>query len=234
MPAPLVLVHGSGHGAWCWRDVLPLLGDAVALDMPAMGDDTTPAAEVTLEAQVAAIGTALDRPAVLVGHSLGGIAITAAAEAFPDRVLGLVYVCAWVPGDGQSAKSLRAEWGCEMLMDATIRDPGGVTTTIDPAKMRALFYQDCPDEAVAFAAARLKPQPIAPGNTPVARTGATATIPRHYVRCMQDNAIPVAYQNTASADWPAANTHDLDCGHSPFFACPGKLAEILVHIAETS
>src|SRR3954463_853280 len=34
-PLPLVLVHGGGHGSWCWEPLLPyLMTDVLAVDLP--------------------------------------------------------------------------------------------------------------------------------------------------------------------------------------------------------
>ena len=86
-----VLVHGAWHGAWCWDELAPLLGGHVeAVDLPGHGADTTPVAGCTLDAYVARVVEALERapePAVLVGHSLGGITVAQAAERRPDEVL---------------------------------------------------------------------------------------------------------------------------------------------------
>ena len=53
-PATLILIHGAWHGAWCWQRLAPLLEAqgrrVVAPDLPSMGEDQTPATDVTLEA----------------------------------------------------------------------------------------------------------------------------------------------------------------------------------------
>ncbi|WP_226946259.1 alpha/beta fold hydrolase [Roseobacter sp. TSBP12] len=104
-----LLVHGSAHGAWCWRDLVPALGargaTAHAMDLPSHGDDPTPYTEVTLDLYRDAILhkiSEIGAPVILVGHSAGGYAITAAAEAAPERIAQLIYVCAYVPEDGKS------------------------------------------------------------------------------------------------------------------------------------
>ena len=45
-------------------------------------------------------------PAVLVGHSMGGVVITQAPADCPDRVASLVFVCAFMPANGQSLLDL--------------------------------------------------------------------------------------------------------------------------------
>ncbi len=52
---------------------------------------------------------ALDAPAIVVGHSMGGYPITAAAERAPERVERLVYLCAYVPAPGMSLADMRRD-----------------------------------------------------------------------------------------------------------------------------
>ena len=82
-----VLVHRSWHGARCWYEIVPLLEKAghkaIAVDLPAHGKDKSPIREVTLQSnvdRVCEVIDSLDEPAVLVGHSRGGITITQAAK----------------------------------------------------------------------------------------------------------------------------------------------------------
>ncbi|MGB8815536.1 MAG: alpha/beta fold hydrolase, partial [Paracoccaceae bacterium] len=95
-----LLISGSCHGAWCWRDVLPFLNNARAVDLPAHGPDETPPEHVTLDLFAQTIAKCLTEPTILVGHSMAGYPITAAAERAPDNIRALVYVCAYVPKSG--------------------------------------------------------------------------------------------------------------------------------------
>ena len=82
-----VLVHGAFHGAWSWQHLITELEAAghtvTAIDLPGAGDDTTPLAEVTLDAYADKVRAALGAdgpPPVLVGHSMGG---TVAIQSSP-------------------------------------------------------------------------------------------------------------------------------------------------------
>jgi pimeloyl-ACP methyl ester carboxylesterase len=99
-----VLIHGAWHGGWCWRKVVPLLEAkghrALAPDLPGHGNDGTPAASVTLKSyadRICEIARAEPEQVILVGHSMGGIAITQAAENCPKKIGALVYLCAFLP-----------------------------------------------------------------------------------------------------------------------------------------
>lgn len=231
--ARFLLIHGSSHGAWCWRDVLPLLAaaghEARALDLPSNGDDPTPPGEVTLDSYAEAIVAAMEGPTVLVGHSMGGYPITAATERAPEKVAALVYVCAYVPVAGMSMADMRRAGPRQLLTDAIQVSPDRVTMTIDPAKAAAKFYQDCPQAIADYAVPRLCPQPIAPQEAALPSTARAETLPRHYILCEDDRTIPPEYQESMSAGLP---THRLPCGHSPFFAMPDRLAAILNSIAD--
>lgn len=233
--ARFLLVHGSCHGAWCWRDVLPHLHaaghDARAIDLPAHGADRTPVADVTLDGYVEAILAALDGPAVLVGHSAAGFPISAVAERAPGRIRRLVYLCAYAPVSGRSLVEMRKAGPRQPLLDAIALAPDGRSFTIDPAKARDRFYHDCPDEAVAYALARLCPEPTLPQRTPVALGARYAGVDKHYILCEHDRTIPPEYQATMTETWPEGRVTRLPASHSPFFSMPDRLARRLMEIA---
>lgn len=224
----ILLVHGAAHGAWCWHRVLPLLramGHAArAIDLPAHGDDPTDPSEVTLDLYADAILAATRGPTILVGHSMGGFPITAAAQRAPERFAALVYLCAYLPVAGQSLAGMRRAGPSQPLAGSFLLDDSRTTFTFDPARAPALFYHDCPPEDVALAARRLCPQPIRPQETALPDTSRAETLPRFYIRCTGDRAIPPDYQTTMSAALPRDHVLSLPCGHSPFFAAPDALA----------
>lgn len=74
-----ILVHGAGHGSWCWKKMVPLLEakgyNIIALDLPSVENDTVQLANITLDDDVMhVINTAnkIDGKVSLVGHSSGG------------------------------------------------------------------------------------------------------------------------------------------------------------------
>lgn len=230
--AHFLLIHGSCHGAWCWRDTIPALealGHRVqAIDLPGHGADPTPRDGVTLDGYARAICAALEEPAILVGHSMGGYPITAAAERDPSNIRALVYLCAYRPVSGMSLGGMRRA-GPSQLLRPAIRVDGPVFT-FDPA-MAGLFYHDCPPETVAWALAQQTPQPILPQETPLVLTARSGGLPQFYIRCAADRAIPPDYQLTMAAGLPEGHLSHLDASHSPFLSMPGALADRLDRIA---
>lgn len=235
--AKFLLIHGSCHGAWCWRDVIPALQalghEARAIDMPSHGEDPTPVSEVTLEGCRDAILAASSPDTIILGHSWGGYPISAAAEAAPDAMRGLIYLCAYVPMSGLSMVDMRKRAARQPLMPAVRRAEDGVSMTFDPEQVPQLFYHDCPAEAVDYAMARLCPQAIRPQTTPLTVTERFAGVPKAYIRCEGDRAIPPEYQAEMTRDWPEGTVYTLPTSHSPFFSDPAGLAALLDRIERT-
>jgi pimeloyl-ACP methyl ester carboxylesterase len=232
--ARFLLVHGSWHGAWCWRDVLPLLQaaghEAVAIDLPGHGDDRTPAEEVTLDSYAEAVVGVLRPETVLVGHSMAGYLITAAAEIAAKRISRLVYLAAYVPLSGLSMVEMRKRGPRQLLTDAMVRSDDGVTVGLEPSLIAPRFYHDCPEGTVEHARQRLVPEPVRPLETPLDVTERSAAVPASYIVCADDRAIPPEYQIEMASRLDGTET--LASGHSPFFAKPAELAELLIKLAE--
>ena len=228
--ARFLLIHGASHGAWCWDKVIPALTarghHADAIDLPGHGDDPTPRDTVSMADYVARVLENLAPDTVLVGHSFGGFPITLAASKAPERVRGLVYLCALLPRPGQAFGAFRREAISPDLSAAQEVDrEAGVTHPI-AAKAGPVFYSGCSAEDRDWALARLTPQPI--GVMTETLQFDPPDLPRHYIRCLEDRVIFPAFQNEISKDWP--HTYDMQAGHSPFLSDPEGLADILDRI----
>ena len=104
-----LLIHGAWHAGWCWRKVAPLLEakghKVLAPDLPSHGEDRTPTASVTLQKyadRACEVAGKQFEPVILVGHSMGGVVITQAGENCPGNIRALVYLCAFLPRNGDS------------------------------------------------------------------------------------------------------------------------------------
>src|SRR5579862_2720944 len=104
--ATYVLVHGGGHGGWCYDKVAALLRTAgQTVFTPSLtglaerADELSP--DVDLDTHIDDIASLIRdhdlRDVILVGHSYGGMVITGAADRAHDRVGKLVYLDAANP-----------------------------------------------------------------------------------------------------------------------------------------
>jgi pimeloyl-ACP methyl ester carboxylesterase len=158
--ATVVLVHGAFADASSWNGVIERLQ---AKGIPV----TAPANPLRgISADSAYIGSfirQIDGPVIAVGHSYGGAVITnAAADA--ENVVGLVYVAAFAPDEGEALGAVEAGSKDSVLNSALVprEYPGadGRTATeffIDPAKARDAFAADLSDRQAALIAATQRP-----------------------------------------------------------------------------
>ncbi len=236
--ARYVLVHGAFGGAWCWEPVVPALEAAghtvVAIDLPGGGDDRTPLEEITLASCAARVCEALTEPSILVGYSMGGVVITQAANDRPENVEQLVFVCAFMPANGQSLldiTKLPEGAGDQIQANVVVSGDPPVAGLGDEAAAFAI-YQRCTPEQQAWAIPQRRDQAVAPFATPVqVDDELLARIPRSFVLTLDDNAFTTALQRRMIAEHPCVTVVELDCDHAPYLSATDELADALLSFA---
>jgi pimeloyl-ACP methyl ester carboxylesterase len=235
---PIVLVHGGGHGAWCWEPLLAFLdGPVVAVDLPPVsirggpGRHETPPELATVSLAEwadavlgAADGAGFDR-FVLVGHSLAGLTIAAVAQRAPERVAHLVYVSALAPAQGENGLSAMAP---EMME----RVAGGLTEAV----VIDMFCNDMDAAQTRFVLDHFGGDAVQVMVEPVDRSGIPAALAKTYVRLRRDNALTPAAQDASIAALAAVPggevaVVDLDSGHNVMISHPADLAAVLNQLA---
>ncbi|MFZ0043726.1 MAG: alpha/beta fold hydrolase [Solirubrobacteraceae bacterium] len=238
----LVLVHGAFAGAWCWEPVIPGLRsagyDVEAIDLPGAGADPTPLAKVTLDAYAERICDVLERnePAVLVGHSMGGMAITQAAARCPQHIAALIYVSAFMPEPGQSLLDLTAlpEAADDQVQANLVVDGDPPIATMPAAAAPVALCHCATPEQAAWVVGRLGPQPVAAFAAPLKAGGRPedfAGLPRAYVACLADRAIPPAMQRRMYQAAGCDPVIEIDADHFPFVSRTEELVAALDRIA---
>jgi pimeloyl-ACP methyl ester carboxylesterase len=157
----VVLVHGAFADASSWNGVIERLQQqgctVVAPANPLRGV----AAD---SAYLASVVNQIDGPVLLVGHSYGGAVITNAATT-ATGVVGLVFVAAFAPDEGEQLGEVEASLKDSVLMTALVQrgyptGRGGETAPellVDPARFREVFAADLPAERGAVMAATQRP-----------------------------------------------------------------------------
>jgi pimeloyl-ACP methyl ester carboxylesterase len=224
------LVHGGMHGSWCWESFTPYLrrrghhvittdhpGDNVALGS---GDYAS-----LIVDQIAELGPNV----VVVGHSMGGLAIPLIPRQRP--VGALVLLCALVPDPPGSFVDQTG------AMDPAVRDPsvrvpdphGRMAYT--PESARRFFYRGVDRTTADRCVARLVPQAVSPLSepTPLRRWPEVSTFS---VFCNDDPMVTPSYSASAAARI-GATAIEMTGGHSPFLTRPDHLAGTLHLIAGT-
>ena len=157
----IMLVHGAFADASSWNGVIERLQQqgytVVAPPNPLRGV----AAD---SAYIASALSQIDGPILLVGHSYGGAVISNAATDAPN-VVGLVFVAAFAPDEGERLGEVSNDSKDSVLNSALVQrhypigGDGGtaVEFAIDPARIRDAFAADLSEETAALLAATQRP-----------------------------------------------------------------------------
>lgn len=214
-----ILVHGLGHGGWCWdrtRAALQAAGHTViAPDLPL----------TSLEDDVALVAALIDEhsPVVLVGHSYGGLVISQAAAGSQGTVSHLVYVAAAMFGPDEDYLALVEEHATPLSANLTERN--GDWITVPAERARAGFYNECSAGDAAAAVARLRPTHAACISSGVTPAQPWQQIPSLFIVCLRDQAMPPMAQTVLAAK--ADRVIEMDTDHSPFLSDNEALCGIL-------
>jgi pimeloyl-ACP methyl ester carboxylesterase len=172
----VVLVHGAFADASGWNGVVERLqAEGIRVVAP-----VNPLRGISVDsAYIASFFEQTPGPVLAVGHSYGGAIITNAATN-ADNVLGLVYVAAFAPDEGERLIEIEGDSKDSVLNSALmqLRYPTGrgeetaVEFAIDPEKFHDAFAADLSSEQSAVMAATQRPvaelggSPSPTGNPP--------------------------------------------------------------------
>jgi pimeloyl-ACP methyl ester carboxylesterase len=197
-----------------------------AVDLPTMDANAGYVTDVHTDADVLRKTLdALDRPAIVLGHSYGGMVITEGAADHPNAK-HLVYLTAFMPDAGESLIDLITQHPLVNIAGA-IRLDADRRSTLDAKFIGPVFYNDCDDATVAWATSRLRSM-LSEGGEAV-RMAAWRTVPSTYVVCALDAAISPPLQRLMAQR--ATSVVEWETSHSPFASRPELVADLLTTLA---
>jgi pimeloyl-ACP methyl ester carboxylesterase len=229
-----VLVHGTGHGGWCWQKVVPRLRaegcEAYAQTLTGVSDRShLLKCGVDLTTHITDVTNLLFyedlSDVVLVGHSYGGMVVTGVAATAPERMSQIIYLDAYVPDEGESEVDL---WPPAMRaeIEADSEASGGLRSPPSPEVM------GIQDPALAdWVQKRVTPHPIATYMEAVPRASArSAALSRAYITCTQGPLTRVFApfaQKARAAGWPV---REIATGHEAMLTAPDEVAKVLLEL----
>ncbi len=181
-----------------------------------------------------AVETLGDKP-ILVGHSMGGLVVSQAAEWLYSKVCGIVYVSGFLLRNRESLVSYIRDNRSLGVDDLVIKhmklDADGRLARFPEGKARDIFYNTSGIAAATAAAAQLRPQPTAVYSSPLELSNERfGAVPRFYIETLQDNAVSPIYQRHMLSVTPC-KTYHLDTDHSPFISAPELLTASILDAA---
>jgi pimeloyl-ACP methyl ester carboxylesterase len=160
-PLTVVLVHGAFADSSSWNGVIEHL-QAAGIQVAAPANPLRGIAHDS--AYIASFLKQIAGAVLVVGHSYGGAVISNGATDVPN-VVGLVYVAAFAPDEGERLGEVTPDSRDSVLMTALapLQYPTGegqetaVELAIDPAKFHDAFAADLPAEQTAVMAVTQRP-----------------------------------------------------------------------------
>ncbi|QHV99382.1 alpha/beta fold hydrolase [Spirosoma endbachense] len=234
-----VLVHGAWQAPYVWQAVKEQLeqkgNKVVVVELPGHGADNTPPATLSIDVyrdKVVAAIAALPGNVILVGHSMGGMVITATAEKIPTRIERLVYVGAFLPATGQSLLDLTSTDSTSLLGAGLVPSADHLLLGVKAESLINIFIQDGSDAIKKSVADNYRAEPAIPFASPVIVTAANfGSVAKYYVHTVQDHAIGLNLQKRMVAAAGIKNIYSLNSSHCPFLSMPTELTTILLGIA---
>jgi pimeloyl-ACP methyl ester carboxylesterase len=215
----VVLVHGAFVDASGWRKVYEILSQDGYEVLVVQNSAVTFAQDVERTKGVIAEAA---HPVVLVGHSYGGAVITEAG--IEEKVLGLVYLAAFVPDAGESVFDLASQEvpGAEK---APLLPPRDGFIKIDPHKFAAAFSADIDPAEAQFMAAAQRPWGLDAVQGKIT-SAAWKAKPSFYLLATEDRMIPAQAQAVMAARAGAAVV-EVSSSHAVMLSQPEEVAALI-------
>jgi pimeloyl-ACP methyl ester carboxylesterase len=236
--ATYVLVHGGGHGGWCYQRVARLLRgaghDVYTPTLTGLGERShLRSANVDLDLHVRDVVAMLHyedlRDVILVGHSYGGMVITGVADRSADRIGRIVYLDAATPINGQSLVDVAGP-----VIEA-VRPMGEVVDGLElvllPAPDAGLLYGVTDPADLAWMADRLTGHPWQCFEQPLRLTNEAAlwAIPQYHIVCT--STLATRDRDLMATARERGRLWDIDTGHDLMITQPRAVADALLEVA---
>jgi pimeloyl-ACP methyl ester carboxylesterase len=170
----------------------------------------------------------IDGPVLLVGHSYGGSVITAAGTA--DNVVGLVYISAFAPDEGENLTDLQSKFPAPGIIPYVVQHQipeGGNEFTLAPEGFHESFCADIPAEDAAFYA--ISQRPLAGvALTEAAPTPAWRSRPVWAVLPTADRCIDPGVHHFSYERMGATVTEVEGASHVVMISHPKEVAEVVI------
>jgi pimeloyl-ACP methyl ester carboxylesterase len=219
----VVLVHGAWADGSCWSKIIPIL-QAKGLHVVAVQNPLTSIADDVAAAN--RIINAQDGPVLLAGHSYGGAVITEAGNN--PKVVGLVYVAAFAPDEGETLAGLAQGFPPPPLFSEIQQIEDGYLLLTSKG-LSEDFAQDLSLEEKNTMLATQAPTHGSLLSTPITKA-AWHNKPSWFVIASNDRAI-APEQEISTAKRMNATTLTVPSSHVAMLAQPQKVADFIIEAA---
>jgi len=236
--ATYVLVHGGGHGGWCYQRVARLLRaeghEVYAPTLTGLGErshllDDRVDLDRHVEDVVAVLHYEDLRDVILVGHSYGGMVITGVADRDPGRIRELVYLDAAHPRDGESLADVAVQ--IMATCRSWVREVNGIELVTWPDTLKPEFFGVTDPADIAWMRPRLQEHPwkCYTQKLKLRNEVAVRALPRTDINCASRVRQFDERRKRELAE--ADRAWEIDTGHDLMITEPERVAELLLGLA---
>ncbi len=237
--ATFVLVHGGGHGGWCYQRLARVLRaeghEVYCPTLTGLGERShllNPS--IDLETHIEDVVSLLFHEDLhdvyLAGHSYGGMVITGVADRALDRVGHLVFLDASHPQDNESLADVAP--GMMEYAYRHMRVVNGIELIELPEDQAIPSYGLSDPADMAWAKPRLKPHPWAcfTQKLRLTREAEVRKLPRTSINCTPTLKIrpPELLHRALEGD----HIFEIDTGHDLMITEPRKVADMLIEVVQ--
>lgn len=235
--ATYVLVHGGGHGGWCYQPVARILRsrgqEVYTPTLTGLGErEHLLSPDVDLDLHITDVVKVLQfedlRDVILVGHSYGGMVITGVADRSTGRIGHMVYLDAANPENGQSLVDVAGPLMEAARADGRVVD--GIELVLFPGRDPMNFYGVKDPGQIDWMKPRLTPHPWRCFEQKLHLTNEAAMrrIPETHIVCTET----LPFRDTESLRARSeGRLWDVDTGHDLMISEPEAVAELLLRLA---
>ena len=238
-----VLVHGALADGTVWFKLKPLLeargNKVVVVNLPGHGKDNTPVSEISYQSYTSAIINSIkaqQEKVILVGHSMAGLLIASVAEQVPDKIEALVFLAAFMPGNGDSVFGLNATDSESQFGSSLVVAADNSYATLRHDKIADVFCVECSTEDKALLLLSHKAEPLAPLAEKIRLSEEVyGGIPKYCIITTMDHAVGKDIQRKlAMRSSNVKKIFQIKSGHLPFLSKPHKLLKVLLRVEKAN
>ncbi len=223
-PSTFLLVHGAWGGGWAFKELESILRasghDVIRPTMTGLGERVHLAnSQITLETHIKDILNVIKferlEKFILVGHSYGGMVVTAIADRVPEKIERLVYIDGHLPINGESMFDLISQQRkTDLLNRAQTLGEGWNIPSPWPEGGKNV------------------PQPLATFQNAIKlKNSDLEGVNGQYILTIESGKVTDPFSGSAkrarSRNW---RYHELRTGHNPHWTMPNELAAILMSV----
>jgi pimeloyl-ACP methyl ester carboxylesterase len=235
-----VLVHGAWQAPYVWdavkADLINKGNKVIVVELPGHGSDNTATYTLNIDVyrdKVIEAFSKVEGKVILVGHSMGGMVISAVAEKVPSRISKLVYIGAFLPANGQALTDLAYADPDSKLGPLLIPSADKLTLDVKADSLSYLFINDGSEGVKQQVVNKYRAEPAIPFTSKVTLTNENfGAVSKVYIKTLQDVVISPGLQDRMIAAAGIKTVLTVNTSHSPFLSQPKAVSELLLKIGQ--